>query len=377
MSRLNAVGPPWILALSIIISHLLSPGPAAAMQGSPTGTPDAGERLYQAACAACHGADGTGLPPIQLGFETPVPDFTDCSFASREPDADWFSIIHQGGPIRAFDRMMPAFGEALSAEEIMAILAYVREFCGEADWPRGELNLPRAMFTEKAYPEDEAVWTTGVGGEGWGEVSNELIYERRFGARNQIELILPFGFRDAPEGWKGGIGDVGIGVKRAVFHDLASGTILSLAGEVIVPTGNADEGFGVGVARLEPFLAFGQVLPSDGFMHLQAGAEFPVGGDEVESEAFWRGAIGKSFTEGRFGRTWSPMVEVLAARELTNGATTHWDVVPQFQVTLNTRQHVMANVAARVPVNDTDTRRTQLLIYLLLDWFDGGLLDGW
>jgi hypothetical protein len=273
--------------------------------------------------------------------------------------------------------MMPAFGEALSAEEIMAILAYVREFCGEADWPRGELNLPRAMFTEKAYPEDEAVWTTGVGGEGWGEVSNELIYERRFGARNQIELILPFGFRDAPEGWKGGIGDVGIGVKRAVFHDLASGTILSLAGEVIVPTGNADEGFGVGVARLEPFLAFGQVLPSDGFMHLQAGAEFPVGGDEVESEAFWRGAIGKSFTEGRFGRTWSPMVEVLAARELTNGATTHWDVVPQFQVTLNTRQHVMANVAARVPVNDTDTRRTQLLIYLLLDWFDGGLLDGW
>ena len=49
-----------------------------------------GEELFRSACAGCHGADGTGLPQVQLGFDTPMPDFTDCSFASREPDADWF-----------------------------------------------------------------------------------------------------------------------------------------------------------------------------------------------------------------------------------------------------------------------------------------------
>jgi hypothetical protein len=307
-----------------------------------------------------------------------VPDFTDCSFASREPDADWFAIAHDGGPVRAFDRMMPAFGEALSEEEIQAILGYVRTLCGDPSWPPGELNLPRAMFTEKAYPEDEAVWTTGVAAEGAGSVENEFIYEKRFGARNQIEVVIPFGFHDREEGsWVGGLGDVAVGLKRAVFHRVATGTIFSLAGEVILPTGNADKGFGSGVIRFEPFVTFGQVLPRDGFLQIQAGAELPTDRKRVDPEAFWRGAVGKTFTEGRFGRAWSPMVEVLGARDLVSGAAMEWDVVPQFQVTLNTRQHVMANVAARLPLNDSSTRDTQILVYLLLDWFDGGLFDGW
>ena len=54
-------------------------------------------------------------------------------------------------------------------------------------------------------------------------------------------------------------------------------------------------------------------------------------------EAFWRVAIGKSFTEGRFGRSWSPMVEWVAARDLEDGARVQWDVVPQLQVTLSTQ----------------------------------------
>ena len=47
------------------------------------------------------------------------------------------------------------------------------------------------------------------------------------------------------------------------------------------------------------------------------------------------------------------------------------------QFTLNTRQHVMANVGVRLPVNARSGRQTQLLVYVLWDWFDGGLLDGW
>ena len=70
--------------------------------------------MYTAACAACHGDDGRGRGASQLGFEVAVPDFTDCDFAVREPDSDWYAIAHRGGPIRGFDRLMPAFGEALS-----------------------------------------------------------------------------------------------------------------------------------------------------------------------------------------------------------------------------------------------------------------------
>jgi hypothetical protein len=234
------------------------------------------------------------------------------------------------------------------------------------------------MFTEKAYPEDEAVWITGVAAEGSGAVDNVFIYEKRFGARNQIEFIIPFGFHEGEDGdWVGGIGDVAVGLKRAVLHSAASGSIFSLVGEVKLPTGNADEGFGSGVMLFEPFATFGQVLPSDGFLHLQAGAEFASNRRRADPEGFWRAAAGKTFAEGSFGRAWSPMVEILGTRDLESGAKTEWDIVPQFQVTLNTRQHVMASVAARVPLTDASTRNTQILVYILLDWFDGSLFDGW
>src|SRR5690349_4225294 len=121
--------------------------------------------VFTAACAACHGDDGRGRSSSELGFDTPLPDFTDCDFAARETNADWHTIVHRGGPVRGFDQMMPAFGEALEPDEIEAALAQIRSFCTDARWPRGELNFPRAMFTEKAYPEDEAVITTTMIGE--------------------------------------------------------------------------------------------------------------------------------------------------------------------------------------------------------------------
>ena len=320
-----------------------------------------------------------------VAFEEPLPDFTDCGFATREPDADWFAVAHDGGPTRAFSRMMPAFGDALSDREMQLALDHVRSFCPDRDWPRGELNLPRPLVTEKAYPEDEAVFETTIDTEGDGAVENRVVYETRFGARNQIELIVPFAWReqrepnparrDATE-WNGGVGDVAVGVKRAVWHSLESGSIVSVAGEVILPTGDDDEGFGGGHATLEPFFAYGQLLPADSFLQVQGGAELPLE-DDADDEAFLRAALGRSFTEGRFGRVWTPMVEVLAWRDLVSDADTHWDLLPELQVTLSARQHVMLAGGVRIPMDDTDVRDTTIQLYLLWDWFDGGLFDGW
>ena len=57
-----------------------------------------GEELYVASCAACHGADGSGLDRSLLGFEEAGPDCTDCDFAAREPGGDWGGSAHGGGP---------------------------------------------------------------------------------------------------------------------------------------------------------------------------------------------------------------------------------------------------------------------------------------
>lgn len=334
--------------------------------------------LYVAACAACHGPDGTGMPEYAVGFDAPLPDFAECSFATREPDDDWLAVAHEGGPARGFSRLMPAFGDALSDEELEAALRYIRSLCRDQGWPRGELNLPRPMVTEKAYPEDEAVWTLGSTLDGPGDVTGEFTYERRFGARNQVEVVVPMAWRERPEGgWHGGLGDVVVGLKRALYHDLARGSIVSLAGEMKLPTGDFDDGFGTGTPVFETFVSLGQILLAEAFLQGQVILELPFDRDRAGGEAGFRVAGGRTFTAGRWGRAWTPMVEVLATRELEGGASVGWDVVPQLQVTLNTRQHVMANAAIRVPVGEPAGREPRLLFYLLWDWFDGGFFDGW
>jgi hypothetical protein len=105
--------------------------------------------------------------------------------------------------------------------------------------------------------------------------------------------------------------------------------------------------------------------------------ELPFRTERAESEGYFNLAVGRSFDAGRWGRSWSPMVELLAVRELAAGARIDWDIVPQLQVTLSKRKHIMANFGVRFPLNDTAGRSPQVVFYLLWDWFDGSLLEGW
>ena len=346
---------------------ILLPAMAAAGERS-------GAELYAASCASCHGADGSGRMQQQLVFETPVPEFTDCEFASREPDPDWYAIIHDGGPARAFDRMMPAFGDALSGDEIQRILDHVRTFCEDHRWPRGEFNLPRPLFTEKAFPEDEAVFTASGDDE---SAELEILYEKRFGPVGMVEIAVPLATVDSPTGSESGVGDIAVGYKHTVYSNLASGHIVSLGGEVILPTGDEDKGLGKGTTVLEPFFTWGKLLPRDAFFQAHAFAEFPTE-EGFDDEVGLRLAAGRTWTRGGdFGRAWSPMLEVLSVRDLVSGAKTKVDLVPQMQVALNTRQHILFNIGVRVPATETAGRDTQLVMYLLWDWFDGGFFDGW
>lgn len=337
-----------------------------------------GAALYEQACSACHGSDGRGRLVEDRGFALELPDFTDCEFASREPDPDWHAVIHEGGPVRAFDRMMPAFGDALTDEQIYAILGHVRSFCTNNNWPRGEFNVPKPLFTEKAFPEDETVFNLTLDTGDSKAVIIEPLYEKRFGPRGMIEVKVPFGRRESPrdDGANLGFGDLALGYKYALYHSLDRGNAFSIGGEAILPTGDEDDGFGSGSTKLEPYLAFVQLMPGDAFFQAQALGEFAVSGT-AEDEVAIRALIGRTFTEGEFGRAWSPMVELLAWRALDAGSGVALDLVPQLQVALNTRQHILLNVGVRVPVARKLDREPQLVMYLLWDWFDGGFRDGW
>ena len=71
------------------------------------------------------------------------------------------------------------------------------------------------------------------------------------------------------------------------------------------------------------------------------------------------------------------MVEFLRTRDLTNEAKTDFDVLPEMQVTLSRRQHVRAALGVRAPVTNTADRTPQVVFYVLWDWADGKLWEGW
>jgi hypothetical protein len=355
-------------------------GAAHPVQHAQTATDSqqSGAEIYRAACATCHGPDGKGAPRASVGFDIPLPDFTDCSFATAEADADWHAVVHQGGPARAFDRMMPAFGDALTHAEIDRVIDHLRTFCNEPEWPRGDLNLPRPLVTEKAFPENEAVLTTTINGSGQHAIGNELVYERRVGSRGQYEVVVPIELRETETGqWRRGLGDLAVAYKHVLAHSLERGSIFSAGAEMIFPTGKESEGLGAGATVFEPFGTFSLMLPRDAFLHVQAGLGVPLGVEQSHTESFWRATVGKTIAQQRRRRVWSPMFEVLGSKELAAGEPVLWDVVPQVQVSLSTRQHILLNAGMRVPANSRQGRGSALMVYLLWDWFDGSFFSGW
>jgi hypothetical protein len=340
-----------------------------------------GREAFEQICATCHGVDGKGAPG-RANLQMEMPDFSDCAFASREPDADWLAVAHEGGPARGFSPVMPPHGEALGRETLELVIAHVRTFCRDARWPRGELNLPRPQLTEKAFPEDEAVVEFAANLDEETSATSALVYEKRIGPRAQLELAVPFELQEDASGSDlAGLGDIGVGVKYALWHDLERGGIVSVLGEVITPTGDRERGLGGGTVVIEPALLWGQILPRDAFLQAQLLGEFPLREERGDPEAQLRLALGKSlFEDGGFGREWAPMLEFVAARVFARGAPNEWefDLAPQLHVALNQRQHVRASLGVRVPVGATaGPRPTRVLLYLLWDWYDGGLTDGW
>jgi hypothetical protein len=314
-----------------------------------------------------------------VGFADAIPDFTDCSYASREAAQDWQTVVSKGGPSRRFSHRMPAFGGALTAAEIERVVDYVRSFCSDMSWPRGELNLPRPIETEKAFPEDEIVVTSSaVTRRGERMVTTSFIYEKRFGARNQWELVVPLSIREQAPGaasrWTGvHVGDIALAVKRAIVH--SSSKILSIGAEAIFPTGDSNLGLGEGTLIYEPFLLGATELPNNSYFQFHFGAELPANTSVVERGAFVRAALGTTIIRG--GRAFSPMAEIIAARPFSSGSKVDYDWIPQMQFTLSRRQHILGSIGVRLPITDRSMRPREFVAYFIWDWFDGPLFGAW
>src|SRR6266478_5503635 len=152
-----------------------------------------GKEIYEAACIACHGPNGKGMPDTTVGFDKPktFPDFTRCDQTTPELNVDWKATIRDGGHARGFSPIMPSFADALTSEQMDKVIGYLRTLCTNRSWPRGEFNLPLPLMTEKAFPEDEVIVKSALNVHGAPGVTNDIIHEQRFGIRNQIEVDVP------------------------------------------------------------------------------------------------------------------------------------------------------------------------------------------
>jgi mono/diheme cytochrome c family protein len=347
---------------------------------------ESGEQIFQATCAGCHAPDGKGQPQHVLGFEPPAtfPDFTDCSGSSRESNTQWSAVIHQGGTARSFSTIMPSFGPKenplLSDDEIKKVIGYLRSFCtDDPKWPSGDFNVPRPMFTEKAFPEDELVDFNTVNLTSQRGYNNNLIIEKRLGAITNLEIRFRGNFaKQASGSWFGDVGDTSFEFKRSVVVNNKRGTLVGWGNEITLASGNPRLG-GNGVHRYEQFLTLTQLLPKRTYFLQQVGGEVSIfHRHQSPAEAYTRTMFGKTFLADKsMGRAFSVSNELIAIRKFGPRQAWTLDVVPQAQITVSKRQHMRLGVGVSIPAVNVQSRSTQLVFYWLWDTFDGGLFEGW
>jgi mono/diheme cytochrome c family protein len=338
-----------------------------------------GRSLYNAGCITCHGPNGKGAAPERTWFRRPdtFPNFSACGGTTPETNANWKAVIVHGGPGLGYSHIMPAFDKELTGDQMDDLIAYLRTMCGNSHWPRGELNLPRALVTEKAFPEKEFVISTSANATGAPAWTTHFIHEQSFSTKGQLEVDLPWDYQNLNHKWYSHTGDMTIAWKQVMYSNLRSGSILALQGGILPPTGSTKLG-GNGTTVFEPFLAFDQLFPTNTWVQFQMGADLPRHPNITPQSLYFNTAIGQTLMQDHgLGRQWSPMVEFLGTRDVIDGAKTDWDVLPEMQVTISQRQHIRADIGVRSPFTNTVGRSPQVDFYLLWDWQDGRFWQGW
>jgi len=111
-----------------------------------------GKRVYEAHCAACHGAKLEGQPNWRLrdaAGRLPAPPHDASGHTWHHPDEVLFRItkfgVAKAANLKDYDSAMPAYEKVLTDEEIVAVLSFIK-----AHWPpdirakHDEVNKPAA-----------------------------------------------------------------------------------------------------------------------------------------------------------------------------------------------------------------------------------------
>jgi hypothetical protein len=315
--------------------------------------------MFAAWCARCHGEDGRGRVAAPTVKTQPM-DFTDCAVATAEPDADWELVIARGGPAAGLSSEMPAFGEALDAATIRRLVQYLRTFCRERGWPLGNLNLPRPIFTEKAFPENELLVLPAVAHRGNDPPTARLrlVFERRVGRRSHVELGLPVESVGSATGRATGMGDLLVAGKHVLHADAEAGRIVTAGVELALPTGDAARRLGAGVTVVEPYLAVGLL---SGATHVQSELQIEAPLDGSERELVYNVYLGHDLAPAP--STWTFGVEL-------NGVGHRLALTPQLRKGVTRTGALAIAAGVRLPLLQRHAQGIEWAGYLLWEYLE-------
>lgn len=327
--------------------------------------------LYARACAACHGPDGSGLAPDHpnyANFQPPPADFIDPLFNSREPAADWFIVVKYGGKRIGLSQQMPAYGQALSDQQIEELVQYLKTLADAERYPPGDLNFLRSVATIKAFPEDEGLIINRYE-RGKNQAPDSLLttlyYGRRFGARYQGEVILT---HLDPAGQSGELEELELGFKWAVRDNLAKMSLITLGIEAVFPIEDdaaSDE--------LIPYLAWAKGVSDTVTFQSGLTVKLPVD-DAGEGEA--RLSCVFHWLPSPWPRSVSPALELTLTEPFSGNEHTEATAIPQLYFGLTKGGHVALAVGVEAPLTDLDYDY-RIHTFLLWDIADGPFWAGW
>lgn len=126
----------WVLALTGCERR--GPEPTGLLRPDDPQMLALGKTIYEAQCAACHGARLEGQPNWRerdTAGRLPAPPHDASGHTWHHPDAVLFDITKHGvakaANLKDYDSAMPAFGGVLTDAEIIAVLSWIK-----AQWPQ-------------------------------------------------------------------------------------------------------------------------------------------------------------------------------------------------------------------------------------------------
>ena len=328
-------------------------------QHAPTTIP----QMWTAWCARCHAEDGSGNIAEPTVTVTPM-DFTDCKVTTPEPDADWERAIAKGGPGVGLSPQMPAFEDSLTPEQVTLFVSHIRGFCTETGWPPGNVNFPRPILTEKAFPENEVVLLPAIAHYPEDEAPSitggafKVVYERRFGKQSMFEVSVPLVSTNSLGPRTSGLGDMEVGVKHAAYFD--GSRIMSVGLELALPTGDRFKDHGSGALMIEPYISTGMMI---GNWYWQSQFKGEVSTDTVREghHVVYNSYIGRDTSLAP--NTWTLGLEL-------NGEDQEVALTPQIRKGLTGTGALAASFGVMLPLNKREEQGMRWVGYLLWEYLE-------